>query len=264
VTSAKVLIIEDNTSIRQAYSNFLSKAGYEVCQGDGYDQAVASMDHSIDLALLDVELDGRSGLEILTYIRDNHPDCPAIMMSGFADKQNTIEALRLGAVEYLEKPVNPHELVQSIQHWLSMRKLKQGNPRLQDFDAMYQRLQENEKLANLANERLDFLLDSSGTTMYWADSNLNTTYISPQITALCGYSREQFTAQPGFRLECIHPDDFERVTSVLKETLQCGQSSLEYRMRHSLGHDITICEHVKATENSEGTPELTGFLTAKQ
>jgi len=264
VTSANVLIIEDNTSIRQAYSNFLAKAGYEVSQGENYEQAIAIMDSSIDLALLDVELDGRSGLEILTFIRNNYPDCPAIMMSGFADKQNTIEALRLGAVEYLEKPVNPHELVQSIKHWLSMRQLKQGNPRLQDFDAMYQRLQENETLANLANERLEFLLDSSDTTMYWADSNLNTTYISPQVVALCGYSPEQFTAQPGFRLECIHPDDFERVTSELKETLQRGQNYMEYRMRHSMGHDITICEHVKATENSEGTPGLTGFLTAKQ
>ncbi|MDX8405404.1 MAG: response regulator [Mariprofundus sp.] len=260
MTSSKILIVEDTASVRQAYGRFLTHAGYLVCEADNYDQSVNLIDDSIDLALLDVELDGKSGLDILAYIRNNHPHCPVIMMSGFADKQNTIEALRQGAVEYLEKPVNPHELVQSIKHWLSLRALQQENMRPQDIEIVHQHLQKNENRAQIANDRLNFLLATTGNAMHCTDQRGNTTFISENIVQICGYTADKFTIDPKFFINAVHPDDRDRVKHALAETLKSGQSSVEYRFLHQQGHYIQLTSAVKATQNSAGDTELTGLI----
>lgn len=262
MTRSKILIVEDQQSIRDTYSELLEQEGIAVCQAAGYDDAIVLMDASIELALLDIQLIGRSGLDILVYIRERYPDCPVIMMSGYADKENTLKALRQGAVEYLEKPVDPDELVYSVRHWLDFRALKQEKLRLQDFQAIHQRLRENEAQIRQANERLNFLLTSTAAVIYAAavSDDYGTTFVSENIRRMCGYEAQRFMADPGFRMACVHPDDVERVREACKRALIRSGGRFEYRFRHRDGHYLWVGDEVRVEEDIHGQPELMGFM----
>ena len=259
---SRILIVEDQSSLREAFVQILENAGFLTCDAESYDQALPLIDSSVDIALLDVQLEGRSGLDILTYIREQHPDCPTIMMSGYADKKNTIEALRLGAVEYLEKPIGAHELVHSIKHWIDFRDLKKENQRLQDFQAIYKRLQQNEVQIRMANERLNFLLTSTSAVIYASEisDKFATTFISDNIERLCGYPAESFTSQPEFRLECVHPEDREHVSIALERGLKRGSNRFEYRFQHRDGHYFWVGDEIRVEQNSKGKLEFLGFI----
>ncbi|MDQ6998138.1 MAG: EAL domain-containing protein [Mariprofundus sp.] len=260
---SKILIVDDYKELRDLYAEFLENAGFIVVKAKNYDKAVEQIDSSIDLALLDVKLEGHSGLDVLAYLRKHRPACPVIMMSGFADKKSTIEALRQGAVEYLEKPINPHELVHSIKHWLDYHATKQENHRLQDFQAMHRRLQENEQQIRMANERLNFLLTSTSAVIYASDisDHYATTFISDNIKRLCGYEAEAFTSSADFRLGCVHPDDVEHVKNSLKKGFERGSNRFEYRFQHKDGHYLWVGDEIRIDKNQHGTLEFLGFLS---
>jgi len=259
---SKILIVDDYKQLRDLYAEFLENAGFIVCKANSYDQAIEQIDSSFNLALLDVKLEGKSGLDVLAYLRKHHPSCPVIMMSGYADKKSTIEALRQGAVEYLEKPINPHELIHSVKHWLDYHAIKQENQRLQDFQAMHQRLQENEQQIRMANERLNFLLASTSAVIYASDvsNHFATTFISDNIKRLCDYDAEAFTNNPAFRLECVHPDDIEHVKIELQRALEHGSNRFEYRFQHKDGHYFWVGDEIRLEKNRHGKLEFMGFL----
>lgn len=145
VIQGKLLVVEDVLTTQRIYRAILERAGYEVSTATDYDQAIALADSSIDLALVDISLiGGKSGIEVLKFIRQHHPNCPVIMMSAFADKRNVIESLREGAADYLEKPVELDELPQIVQRWLSYRLMQKENVRLQDYQSMHDAIQQSE------------------------------------------------------------------------------------------------------------------------
>jgi len=143
----KVLIVEDEISTRQIYVAILELAGHQVIEAMDFDHAIALADASIDIALVDIGLPGsKSGIEVLKFFRTHHPDCPVVIVSAGDDKRNVIDALREGAADYLEKPVDLDELPLVVQRWMSIRSLKKENVRLQDFRAMYNALQQSETM----------------------------------------------------------------------------------------------------------------------
>ncbi len=261
-SQSRILLVEDQESLREMYADLLEDAGFLVCKAEDYDQAIALIDTSIDLALLDIRLHGKSGLDVLTYIRKKHPDCPTIMISGDADKENIIAALRLGAVEFLEKPIHPDALLHSINNWLDFRAMKHENQRLQDIQLLHQQLQEKEAKIRKANDNLNFLLTSTAAVIYESDASGDyaTTYISDNIKRLCGHEPKAFTSEPGFRMGCIHPDDLERVKKELERALECGSNRLEYRFRHKDGHYFWVADEVRLEKSMDGQVEFLGFI----
>lgn len=259
---SKILIVEDQASQRELYGQVLKQAGFLTCEADSYEQAIPLIDASVALILLDIQLVGKSGLEILSYIREHYPECPAIMMSGYADKTNTIEALRQGAVEYLEKPIHPHELVRSIKHCLDFQALRLENQRLQSFQVMHKKLQDNETQIRLTNERLNFLLASTAAVIYALDisNRFATTFISDNVSRLSGYDAEAFIEDPGFHMKCVHPDDLEHVQHELKQAVELGHNRFEYRFKHRAGHYFWVGDEIRLELGQHGEPEFLGFM----
>lgn len=124
LTPATVLMVEDDETTRCLYRAMLEQAGFTVLAAEDFNQAVELLDESIDVALLDIMLQGRSGLDILKHIHLHLPSCPVIMISAYADKGNAIEALNAGAVGYLQKPVDPRELFHTVRHWVDFYKMQ--------------------------------------------------------------------------------------------------------------------------------------------
>ena len=107
-----ILIIDDEASLRDTLGRILMRAGCEVqAAADGQEAMQLIRNHHFNLAYLDLHLPGMGGIEILQAIRKLQPKLPVIMLTGFGTLQSAVEALRLGAIDYLLKPFDPEVLV---------------------------------------------------------------------------------------------------------------------------------------------------------
>lgn len=112
----RVLVIEDDSGIRQGIVDALAFEGYEAleaaCGDSGLDLA---MKLDVDLLLLDLVLPGRDGLEILEEVRKSQPTLPVIVLTAKGEEADRVRGLRLGADDYVVKPFSVKELLARIQ-----------------------------------------------------------------------------------------------------------------------------------------------------
>ena len=112
---ANVLVVDDEGAIRYSISRTLQRVGYQVSQAADGEQALESLrQSSFDVILTDIRMPGLTGTELLRRIRDHAQDAIVIMMTGYASMETAIEALRLGAYDYLIKPCSSEELRSSV------------------------------------------------------------------------------------------------------------------------------------------------------
>jgi DNA-binding response OmpR family regulator len=110
----KILILEDETSIRSFIRVNLKKNGFEAVEAASGEEALEKLDGSFDLALMDVMLPGISGFEVCKRAREKYPSLGIIMLTAKGQEENRIEGLELGADDYIVKPFSPKELVARI------------------------------------------------------------------------------------------------------------------------------------------------------
>ncbi len=123
-----VLIIDDECAIRSGISVPLSEAGYlvESC-ATGRDGLNRALNGNYDLILLDIKLPDIDGMEILKTIHQKQLGTYVIIMTGFASVQNAVEALKLGAYDYLSKPFSSDELIIVVNKAIEHKTLKDDN-----------------------------------------------------------------------------------------------------------------------------------------
>lgn len=117
-----VLIVDDEESVRRSIGAVLSDEGFAIQMAEDGDAALRALEESMrqghlpGAVMLDIWMPGRDGLEILSTIKSRWPDLPVVMMSGHATIATAVKATRLGAVEFLEKPLELNRIVQTIRH----------------------------------------------------------------------------------------------------------------------------------------------------
>ena len=108
----KVLIIDDEASLRDTLARILRRAGCETSvAADGYEALSLQKAELFDLVFLDIHLPEMDGLEILKELRQRDARLPVILLTGYGSMQSAVEALRLGATDYLLKPFDPDVLI---------------------------------------------------------------------------------------------------------------------------------------------------------
>ena len=116
----RVLIVEDDRQTRSLLATVLTDSGYETIDADTGEAALDSLNGSPpDVILLDLHMPGLSGLETLARIRARQLPTRAIVMTGDASLESAIQALRLGAFDYLTKPLNRRELLDTLARALT-------------------------------------------------------------------------------------------------------------------------------------------------
>jgi two-component system response regulator AtoC len=127
----RVLVIDDDPGVRDYMEALVSRQGYEVVAVADGEQALLSLETSQpDLVTLDVVLPGMDGLETLSELKKRLPEVPVVMLSGHGQARNIVEAMRLGASDFLRKPFEVEELELAFQKALEKRALKQEVERL--------------------------------------------------------------------------------------------------------------------------------------
>ena len=111
----KILVMEDEASIRSFILVNLKKNGFEVVEAGSGEEALGKLDNTVDLALMDVMLPGISGFEVCKRAREQYPSLGIIMLTAKGQEENKIEGLELGADDYVVKPFDMKELVARIK-----------------------------------------------------------------------------------------------------------------------------------------------------
>ncbi len=196
MSRTKILLVDDDNLLRHVFREALEPSEFDVIEASSYEQAMQSVDASVKLALVDIVLEGESGMEVLSYLRQQHPLCPVIIISGHANKNNAIDALRKGAVDYLEKPVNLNELKHVVEHWLSFYSLKAENIRLLEDQMSEER------------KSLQIILDNAPVGIWRMDTNSRIDFINPVFCNAVGVAEQCFLqAEHYFQLL---PEDVSR------------------------------------------------------
>lgn len=127
-TKTQILIADDEHLIRDILSRKLTENGYKCINASNGIDALKQLDtYQIDLVLLDITMPGKSGIEVLQDIRIQYPDTAVIMVTAMAEVETAINAMRLGAYDYIIKPVDQKLLLLSIDRALERRRLIMEN-----------------------------------------------------------------------------------------------------------------------------------------
>jgi len=123
----EILVIDDNPDIRFLICNILEEKNYKVRSAANYDQAVLEINNRLpDLAIIDIKLDkpDKDGIDLLKLVNKKNNLTPVIMISGHATVQIAVEAIRLGAYEFIEKPFTKEKILNYVNRGLESASLK--------------------------------------------------------------------------------------------------------------------------------------------
>lgn len=127
-----VLVADDDDGLRSTISAWLGDEGFDVqVAQDGREAINKVQGNDYDIALLDVKMPGANGLEVLRYIKKNSANTEVVMMTAMSDVSMAVEAMKLGAREYLNKPIDMDQLVPQLRNLLKTRDAEDRIRRLQ-------------------------------------------------------------------------------------------------------------------------------------
>ncbi len=128
-----MLIVDDEASIRSSLAGVLRDEGYEVLEADGGPAALAAVaEEGADVVLLDIWMPGMDGIETLTRLKAVQPALPVVIMSGHGTIETAVKATKLGAYDFIEKPLSIEKVTLALQNALTHHRLQNENSRLRE------------------------------------------------------------------------------------------------------------------------------------
>jgi two-component system sensor histidine kinase HydH len=128
----RVLLVDDEPSLRLTLTEFLKRAGYEVFAAPDFQSALMLRSGSFDIAVIDINLPGRSGIELLQVINSREPYVPVIMITGEPNLSVFPEIVRAGAYDFLAKPVVKEVLLKAVGRASEKKLLSAEKQRLEE------------------------------------------------------------------------------------------------------------------------------------
>ena len=134
-----ILIVDDEESIRYTFETFLSEEGYTVvCAADCEEGIVLLREKDVDLVFADIILPDRSGIDLLKAAKEIVPSVPVIMITGAPSVDTATESLRIGAFDYIVKPIRQDSLMRSVSIALKHKAVKDENEQCRlNFEAIF-------------------------------------------------------------------------------------------------------------------------------
>jgi two-component system response regulator AtoC len=130
-STRSVLVVDDDRAMREMIASLLEDQGIQVRDAETADDAIDKLkDFDCDVVISDIQMPGRTGLELLGQIRELRPETPVIMMTAFGSIDSAVEAMHAGAFDYVTKPFKRNALLLSLERAFERRALEEENRRL--------------------------------------------------------------------------------------------------------------------------------------
>jgi DNA-binding response OmpR family regulator len=145
--SRKIIVVDDEPNVRVGYRITLETEGFTVCEAGGAGQALEALDsESFDLALLDIRMPEMDGLDLLAAMRERGLNTPTVIITAYGDIPKAVRAMKLGALDFLEKPLTPEILRNIVGEIFARRMAIEPCPSADDFGSHFT---EAKRLINL-------------------------------------------------------------------------------------------------------------------
>ena len=126
--NGRILVVDDEEIVIQSCLRVLSGGGYQVdAARDGLEALKAIDENGYDVLILDIKMPKMNGMEVLQRVKEAHPDIDVIMITGLHEIETAVQAMKLGAFDYLPKPFDPEELELVVARAFERRQLLQEN-----------------------------------------------------------------------------------------------------------------------------------------
>ncbi len=217
---AKILIVDDEESIRFTFAAFLQGEGYDVRTAKDIEEARSLIDAiPPDLIFVDILLGGHSGIDILKYVKEQNLHCPVIIITGEPSIETAASAVRLGAFDYAPKPINKDNLLRFTRV------------------ALRQKILEDEKRALWGEKErlrvhLEAVFRSVPDAVVSVDTAMRITQANQAALEVLGLSEDRAVGKL-FRDAMPDPASRDALGEVLDQTLLTGKSIREYRVECS-------------------------------
>lgn len=168
---AVICIVDDEEGIRESLSGIFEDEGYTVLTASTAEEAfVLLRDQPVDLVFLDVWLPGTDGIEVLSKIKAQSPDLPVVMISGHGNIELAVSATKIGAYDFLEKPLSLERVLIVASRALERRSLEMENRALREDLTRKWHLVGNSPKMQLLNEQIDMAAKSNSRVLILGES----------------------------------------------------------------------------------------------
>ncbi len=264
---ARILVVDDEKCIRNTLREFLCDAGFEVHTAADADEAMAFLRQTnYDLVVADIFLPQQSGFDLLRLTREYSPSVQFIIMTGNPSVDSASEAMRLGAVDYLYKPIVKEAILRSARHALKIKELNDQKIALEEANRRYR-----EDLEKLVEERTHALRESKrqlktiwetvDTGIVIVDIETNRIVDSnPAVRHLLGADAESFEGRDCREILCgdecnlcvrqIHGQELEIQTSTgtIRHLLKMSSPVILRKRQHAVVALVDITERKRAEQ----------------
>lgn len=229
---SKILVIDDEESIRFTFKTFLSEEGYKVLTAEDYEGALDAISSTdLDFIITDIILGPHSGIDILRKVKDRDMHCPVLIITGEPNMDSATEAVRLGAFDYIYKPVRKETLLRVTSHALRHKGILDGK-----------------KLLEAENERyrlnLEAIFKSLNDGIVTVDREMRVIEANEATKNICGFSSKEIVGK-GF--DKLLSQCNKLCLKVLKETLKTKKTIREFRVE--CGHQVRSGQIVLLTSS---------------
>ncbi len=193
-----VLVVEDEDAFRAALAEGLGEHGWHVLQAGSVHEAKEILQTGeVDIALLDVRLPDGNGLELLRELKRRMPGAVAAVMTAYADLDAAVDAMRLGAADFLKKPFDMEELFVRMEEWLRRKELAEENQRLRArvraMESEHELIGQHPEIRKL-RETAALLADSTSTVLITGESGSGKEVVAHLIHKLGPRADKPFVA----------------------------------------------------------------------
>src|SRR3954469_20811280 len=139
VVPSRLLVVEDDTNVRDFCVRLLRMNGYQVASAENGRVALGRLSETqYDLVFTDLQMPEMGGIELLHQLRQNYPDIDSIVFTAHATVETAREALKLGAFDYLTKPVTVDDLERTVRRAMEWRRVRLEKQRLSEIVALHE------------------------------------------------------------------------------------------------------------------------------
>lgn len=240
---AAILIVDDEISLRNTFRIFLQRAGYTtvIAVGSFAEAVKAVSSRMFDLTICDIVLEKQSGIDLLRRFRKLGVKCPVVIVTGYPHVDTASEAVRLGAFDYLAKPVEKEALLKTARHAIQQYHLEQGK-----------------HAAELARERyrnfLETIFKSVSDSIISVDSAMNIMKVNNAASLL--FQQMQLRLPEGKNIaDIFNNKELQQLTDNTKLVIKTGVELTDHRLECFLGETckvLSVC--ISPLDNGTGTP----------